>query len=139
MYGTFCSKENCFASFLYFLPPSSIHFLSISKTNFRNCTKITRTYTRPCRKFKLFFKAFIFHEAIQTKFLFYCCKVAHCNALYKNVKTRLFWSLDLIGPFMIHVLMPFMTQNFMGLLSYIYKHEVEHGPGVFSYVLCWRN
>ena len=34
---------------------------------------------------------------------------------------------------MIHVLMPFMTQNFMGLLSYIYKHEVEHGPEVFSY------
>ena len=29
--------------------------------------------------------------------------------------------------------MPFMTQNFMGLLSYIYKHEVEHGPEVFSY------
>ena len=55
------------------------------------------------------------------------------TALYKNVKTRLFWSLDLIGPFMIHVLMPFMTQNFMGLLSYIYKHEVEHGPEVFSY------
>ena len=27
---------------------------------------------------------------------------------------------------MIHVLMPFMTQNFMGLLSYIYKQELEH-------------
>ena len=29
--------------------------------------------------------------------------------------------------------MPFMTKNFMGLLSYIYKHEVEHGPEVSSY------
>ena len=69
----------------YFLPPSSIHFLSISKTNFRNCTKITRTYTKPCRKFKLFFKAFIFHEAIQTKFLFYCCTVAHCIRTSRHV------------------------------------------------------
>ena len=32
-----------------------------------------------------FFKAFIFHEAIQTNFLFYCCTVAHCIRTSRHV------------------------------------------------------